>query len=174
MLLTTLMLHVAQVHGWEPVTTYDMLSLHWGKVADMTISKEQLVSWCMLADDGRPSEKRTPSQQRPLTGPHFLASENRTTFQQRAKWLVPKCPYLGGSTVSLLKTVPKCPYLGGSTVSLLKTVSKCPYLGGSTVSLLKTPQLQYFFQIAASYSQTNVLVWCIDIKVHNYIIVIRN
>lgn len=33
-----------QVYGWEPAVTYDVLALQWGKVSDMAISGEQLVS----------------------------------------------------------------------------------------------------------------------------------
>ena len=32
-----------QVYGWEPVVTHDSQQIHWGKVADMAISGEQLV-----------------------------------------------------------------------------------------------------------------------------------
>lgn len=34
-----------QVYGWEPVVTHDSQQIHWGKVADMAISGEQLVRW---------------------------------------------------------------------------------------------------------------------------------
>lgn len=34
---------VLQVHGWDPVSTYDMLHLRWGKMEDMTVSRDQLV-----------------------------------------------------------------------------------------------------------------------------------
>ena len=32
-----------QVHGWEPVTLQDNLSLRWGRVADMAVYDDQLV-----------------------------------------------------------------------------------------------------------------------------------
>ena len=33
-----------RVYGWEPVRCYDSFSLGWGKVADIAISSNQLVS----------------------------------------------------------------------------------------------------------------------------------
>ena len=33
-----------QVHGWEPVALHDNLSLQWGRVADMAVYNDQLVS----------------------------------------------------------------------------------------------------------------------------------
>ena len=33
-----------QTYAWEPTVLHDKLSIHWGKVADMAVSGEQLVS----------------------------------------------------------------------------------------------------------------------------------
>ena len=37
-----------RVYGWEPVRCYDSFSLGWGKVADIAISSNQLVSDKMI------------------------------------------------------------------------------------------------------------------------------
>ena len=55
-----------------------------------------------------PSEIGTTSQQRTQfwtlshSSSSFLTSEKRTTSQWRTKWLVPKCPLFGGSTVEII------------------------------------------------------------------------
>ena len=57
------------------------------------------------ASDKGPSEIGQPPNKGHSSGLHshssssFLTSEKRTTSQQRTKWLVPKCPLFGGSTV---------------------------------------------------------------------------
>ena len=39
---------LSQVHCWDPVELHDHLSLRWGKVADMAVYDEQLVSSTQL------------------------------------------------------------------------------------------------------------------------------
>ena len=51
--MPTVYLHVlihtlSQVHGWEPAVMYEHVSVRWGKIADMAIYNEQLVSQCTI------------------------------------------------------------------------------------------------------------------------------
>ena len=48
---------------------------------------------------GQPPNKGRNSEPLSHSSSSFLTSEKRTTSQQRTKWLVPKCPLFGGSTV---------------------------------------------------------------------------